>query len=152
MSAPRSCPVLGWANWRAVPQLASFRIAGVTLASVPLASVALASVAPSHSAEASGDGRIEAVVSAFVHGEVEATALLDALCARIDRRSLAAMCDDDPATVLRGFKRRRCAHWAALGPDALRAAARNGTLTPGFARRMRDECRPDESRTDSTAR
>ena len=84
---------------------------------------------------------------AFLHGRVEAAAFVTELCANVDRRSLAAMCDDDPARVALGLERRRRAHWTALGPDALWAAARRGAITGAFARRMHDECFAGERRS-----
>ena len=107
----------------------------------PILAFALAFAAPATAADR-GDAQ-----SAFLHGRIEAAALLTQLCANVDRRSVAAMCDDDPVRVTLALDRRRRAHWTALGPDALWRAVDRGAMPAAFARRMDRECFGAERRS-----
>ena len=78
--------------------------------------------------------------TAFLHGRIDAAALRERLCAAPDRRSMAALCDDQPGRAVLLFERQRRAHWTMKGPDALWAAMARGDITPAFAQTMHKHC------------
>ena len=96
--------------------------------------IALGSVGAASAAELTPDER------AFMYGHITAVQLRASLCEGPGRRSLGAMCDDEPELDLRVFERTRRAHWTMKGPDALWLAVSRGELAPELARKLHRDC------------